>query len=79
MLQLSQVKSLVRAIWSLIRWGDVTVSEYLKRQTICFDCPRLLISERGYFCDACGCPKSPVSDLRTKQRLPDLKCPLGKW
>lgn len=76
---LKKAKSLVLAIWSFLRWGDVTVSEYQKRQTVCHDCARFLVSQRGMFCDACGCLPSPVSDLRTKWRLPDLKCPLDKW
>ncbi|MCI0391668.1 MAG: hypothetical protein MOB07_23230 [Acidobacteria bacterium] len=76
---LLKAKRLLRAVWSFVRWGDAPMIEHDRRMTICTDCDNLVYTPNGIFCGACDCPYSPVSDLRTKCRMRDVKCPVGKW
>lgn len=76
---LLKIKSFLLAVWSFARWGDVAISEYVEREAICRDCPYFERTKHGLFCGACGCPKSPISDLRTKWRMPLLGCPEHRW
>jgi len=71
--------SLARAIFSLARYGEVTPITYELRRAECLDCDQKTETDRGVFCAACGCPQWFMSDLRTKTRLIDVKCPLNKW
>jgi len=79
MLYLKKVRSFARAIWSLIQHGDAPVIEHDRRQMICLPCEYMSLKVSGVFCGKCDCPEWPVSDLRTKWRLRNLKCPVGKW
>jgi hypothetical protein len=76
---LAKAKSFLRAAWSFIRYGDVPLWKYTEREEACWKCPELKPTATGVFCGKCGCPKWAVSDLRTKWRMRDVKCPLGKW
>lgn len=76
---LLKVRSFLRAFWSLFREGDASMGVYNEREAQCYDCDRMVVTDAGMFCGACGCAPSPVSDLRTKWRLPNLRCPLNKW
>jgi len=57
----------------------VTLRTHQLRKAECFDCDRIVTKERGIYCGACGCPQNYLSDLRTKWRIQDVKCPLNKW
>lgn len=74
-----RVISFLRAVWSFVRWGDVSLVTHDRRQVICLRCDRLQVTKTGIFCRACGCAPWVISDLRTKWRMRDLKCPLEKW
>lgn len=74
-----KVSSLARALWSFARWGDVPLIRYETRRVTCEQCPQLRITSTGYFCGACACPQWAGSDLRSKWRMADLKCPQGRW
>lgn len=79
MLLARRLKSLLQAVWSFLRHGDASLKTYSARREACRECPEMIATWSGLFCGACGCPKTPVSDLRTKWRMRDLKCPQGKW
>jgi hypothetical protein len=79
MLQIRKLKSFVRAVWSLCKLGDSPLPVYNVRTQTCWECPSMKASPTGYFCRACECPEWFLSDLRTKWRIRDLSCPLGKW
>jgi hypothetical protein len=74
-----KVYTFYRAIYSLIRYGDVTLRTYTQRRAECFECERIIAKERNLYCGACECPQWFMSDLRTKWRMLDVKCPLEKW
>jgi hypothetical protein len=74
-----KIKSLARAIRSFAKYGDVALNVHDHRMMICMDCPYRRFTANGIFCGACGCLPSPLSDLRTKCRLPDADCPEGNW
>jgi hypothetical protein len=76
---LKKAKSFLRAVWSFARWGDVALAEHDRREAICLDCEHLDVALTGVFCLECRCPHWPISDLRTKWRMRNLKCPLNKW
>jgi hypothetical protein len=57
----------------------LTLRTYQLRKAECLDCPEHIEKERGIYCLACRCPQWPMSDLRTKWRMLDIKCPLNKW
>src|SRR5262245_51823346 len=71
--------SLARAIFSLLRHGEVTPQTYVLRQAECLDCEKRVEAGRGVYCGECKCPQWFLSDLRTKARMPGVKCPLNKW
>jgi len=74
-----KVESFLRALWSFARHGDALLVEHDRRQAICLGCEHLRLMSNGVFCNACECPPWAVSDLRTKWRMRDLKCPKDKW
>jgi hypothetical protein len=74
-----KAKSFIFALWSFLRWGDAPLHQVLDREAVCLKCPEVEFTDTSEFCKACGCPRSAVSDLRTKRRMRDAKCPLGKW
>lgn len=74
-----KAKSLARALWSFIRWGDAALDLHDKRASACYLCDELRVVPRGVFCRACKCPRWALSDLRTKWRMRDARCPLNKW
>lgn len=75
----AKARSFLRAVWSLARYGEVTLKTYTLRKAECLDCDRHIETERGIYCGECGCPQWFVSDLRSKWRMRDLRCPLKKW
>lgn len=79
MLFLKRITSFLRAVWSFVIHGDERLIVYEDRQRICLNCDQLSVWETGVFCKACNCPRWALSDLRTKWRMRDLKCPQGKW
>jgi len=83
---LLKARSLFRALWSFASLGDAPLATYLERIETCTGnfgqlpkCGQLKATDNGLYCSACGCPPSPLSDVRTKTRMIDLKCPLDKW
>lgn len=85
-LLIKKARSLMAALFSFALAGDAPLGEYLDRRETCLGipgqlpkCERLQATDTGLFCGACGCPQWPVSDLRTKWRMPDVACPLGRW
>lgn len=80
MLQLiRKARSFARAVWSFMRRGDVPLQTYGARETACYKCDQMACAINGIFCNACGCPRWALSDLRTKWRMADVRCPLNKW
>lgn len=79
MLYLTQLWSFLRAVWSFLRWGDAPLALVLEREKVCMACPEMDVTETNEFCKACDCPRWAISDLRTKRRMRDIKCPLDKW
>jgi hypothetical protein len=79
MLHMTKVKSFLRAVWSFARWGDISIIEHDRRQVICHACDAMRVVKTGIFCRACHCQPTAISDLRTKWRMRDLKCPKGQW
>jgi hypothetical protein len=75
----AKARSFARAVVSLVRHGEVTVQTYALRRAECLECPAFAERERGVYCGACGCPEWFVSDLRFRNRLLGVKCPLNKW
>ena len=82
----TKLRSFLRAVWSFIVLGDAPLATYLERIETCMGepsivkpCDQLRATDTGLFCGACGCPQSPLSDVRTKARMLDIKCPLDKW
>jgi len=72
------------ARWAMNGFNTLTADDVEKRRKICMACPHLgkpkesknilykLVS-RGHICKICGCK------VESKVRLPDEKCPEGKW
>jgi hypothetical protein len=79
MVLLKKAVNFLRAVWSFVRRGDAPLALHDRRQTICLCCEHLRPTKAGVFCIQCRCPHWPVSDLRTKWRMRDVKCPLNKW
>lgn len=79
MLFLTRLKSALTAFWLFARDGDVALRVAVRREMTCSTCPHQTETATGIFCAACGCPQWPGSDLRTKWRMPGLKCPLNHW
>jgi hypothetical protein len=52
---------------------------YALRRAECIDCHLFVEEARGVYCGACGCPHWFLSDLRSRNRLLSVKCPLDKW
>lgn len=60
---------------------EMAPGEYEARIEACTSCSSLLPEQAplvGY-CKACGCGKNPRSELTVKGKMPDAKCPAGKW
>jgi hypothetical protein len=74
-----QLRSLTKAIVSFLREGDVALVLHDEREIECRMCEDLDRTDFGLFCGACQCPQTPVSDLRTKWRMPNAACPKMKW
>ena len=79
MLLVAKARTFLRAVWSFARWGDAPLIEHDERQKECLKCEHLEVTATGVFCGKCGCAKWAISDLRTKWRMRDLKCPIDKW
>lgn len=75
----TKARSFWRAIYSLARYGDVTLRTHTLRKAECFACKHVVARGRGIYCGKCSCPEWFMSDLRTKWRMLDVKCPLNKW
>ena len=60
---------------------ELDQGEYEARIEACMSCDSLDSQPAplvGY-CKACGCGKNPRSELTVKGKMPDAKCPKGKW
>jgi hypothetical protein len=79
MLYLTKALSLLRAVWSFLRRGPVSLPKYSDRTDACMRCPELKLTLANEFCKACDCPEWALADLRLKRLMPNLKCPLDKW
>jgi hypothetical protein len=79
MSSIRKLYSFSRVVWSLIRYGEVTIKTYALRRAECVDCTFFKEAKRGIYCSANGYPRWYLSDLRTKWRMPTAKCPLNKW
>ena len=77
-LAVRKLRAFFRAIWSL-RHGDVKVHIATARFDVCMTCNDHVKTERGIYCERCGCPRSFLSDLRTKVRIRRAACPMEKW
>lgn len=75
----AKARSFRRALFSFLRFGDAALIIYEDREQICQACPNFRRATHGMFCAACGCPPWPMSDLRTKWRMPEAECPLKNW
>jgi hypothetical protein len=58
--------------------GDATDAVIAARTAQCGICPERIDEERGSFCGACGCPRTPVAELGVKLRFAYLRCPRGR-
>lgn len=74
-----KAKSFIRAMWSFLRYGDAPIEVHDQRQFHCLRCDEFDVVPTGMFCEACHCPRWPLSDMRSKWRMRDVKCPQGKW
>tara|TARA_R110002012_G_scaffold157483_1_gene318628 strand:+ start:7399 stop:8109 length:711 start_codon:yes stop_codon:yes gene_type:complete len=77
------IYSYLRAEYSNIEQGPVSLPVYEERKRICGECPKRMFPE-GYtdplgFCTECGCGANPRAQLTVKLKLPATSCPLGKW
>jgi hypothetical protein len=75
----TKAHSFYRAIYSLAHHGDVTLRTYTLRKRECYECEHIIARQRNLYCGKCGCPEWFISDLRTKWRMLDIRCPLNKW
>jgi hypothetical protein len=80
-----KVQSFFWAVTSFIKHGDAPIREHDRRLLICVSCeyveywPPEPKTATNIFCTACDCPRSALSDQRTKARMRDAVCPKGKW
>jgi len=77
------IYSYLRAEYSNIEQGPVSLPVYEERKKICGQCPKRMFPE-GYsdplgFCTECGCGANPRAQLTVKLKLPATSCPLDKW
>ena len=77
------IYSYLRAEYSNIEQGPVSLPVYEERKRICGECPHRMFPE-GYhdplgFCTECGCGANPRAQLTIKLKLPATSCPLDKW
>jgi hypothetical protein len=78
-----KIYSYVRAEYSNIEQGPVSLPVYEERKKICGECPHRKHVE-GYkdplgFCTKCGCGANPRAQLTVKLKLPATSCPIDKW
>jgi len=78
-----KIYSYLRAEFSNIEQGSVSLPVYEERKKICGECPHRKHVE-GYkdplgFCTKCGCGANPRAQLTVKLKLPATSCPIGKW
>ena len=78
-----KIYSYLRAEYSNIEQGPVSLPIYEERKKICGECPHKKQVE-GYkdplgFCTKCGCGANPRAQLTVKLKLPATSCPIGKW
>ena len=57
----------------------VDVVEYYKRLNLCNACPKLVKVDDKKYCGACGCGRTPFSELHAKLKREKAKCPLRKF
>ena len=72
---IKKIKSFVETMTS----PPVDIVEYYKRLNICTACPKLVKVEDKKYCGACGCGRTPFSELHTKLKREKAKCPLRKF
>tara|TARA_R100001510_G_C7580358_1_gene153577 strand:+ start:63 stop:722 length:660 start_codon:yes stop_codon:yes gene_type:complete len=77
------IYSYLRAEYSNIEQGPVSLPVYEERKKICGECPHRMFPD-GYhdplgFCTKCGCGANPRAQLTVKLKLPATSCPIGKW
>lgn len=57
----------------------VDIVEYYRRLNICNACPKLIQVEDKKYCGACGCGRTPFSELHSKLKRERARCPLRKF
>ena len=77
------IYSYLRAEYSNIQQGPVSLPVYEERKKVCGACPHRMFPD-GYhdplgFCTKCGCGANPRAQLTVKLKLPATSCPIGKW
>ena len=77
------IYSYLRAEYSNIEQGPVSLPVYEERKKVCGKCPHRMFPD-GYhdplgFCTKCGCGANPRAQLTVKLKLPATSCPIGKW
>ena len=77
------IYSYLRAEYSNIEQGPVSLPVYEERKKVCGACPHRMFPD-GYhdplgFCTKCGCGANPRAQLTVKLKLPATSCPIGKW
>jgi hypothetical protein len=79
----SKAASFFWAVRSFVKHGDAPIREFDRRLAICISCEFVKFdppkAPTGMFCKACDCPDWWLSDQRTKARMRDAACPMGKW
>jgi hypothetical protein len=80
---IKNIKKYIKAEWSSIEEGPVSLSVYNERKRICGACPHKKKID-GYkdplgFCTKCGCGANPRAQLTVKLKLPAASCPIDKW
>lgn len=78
----SKVSDYVKAEYSLVTKGPVSLTVLEDRKQKCLSCEHLIkrpeIDEIG-FCGACGCGERKRAVLSVKIQMPDYECPVKKW
>ena len=57
----------------------VDIVEYYRRLNICNECPKLVQVKDLKYCGACGCGRTPFSELHSKLKRERARCPLRKF
>lgn len=66
--------SLVRAVTS----GEAVAEVVAARRASCDGCEHLVADGEARYCGACGCGRTPLSELSRKLRFAHVECPLKR-